>query len=473
MKLTKIAALGLSLVLMSGACGCSSKSAGNETETTPGLTRGGIVVSEREPAVTGESSISESTAASYADKPTADASDTEGGKVVIWSYNSDFKKILEKYSPVKDYEYVEIPAGSYKARLEEAFDSDQAPDIFICGYDDVKEYADSDKTAPINAIGISNKSCSDMYDYTLRLGSDSNGNIKGLAWELAPAAVYYKKSLAAQYLGSSDIDQVAKNFSSWNAFLSAARLVNKESDGSVKIVAGTDEMFKSYIGGKTAPWITDGKLSVDPQAETYFNYAKIFSNEKLTFGASYGSDEWKAGMRNKTVVSYWGPLSLSRSQEFALDTSRVSKVNHTSGDWGIVAAPGAFAWGGSWIMVSSKSDMKKSCADIITAICCDQANLKEILDGGLSDFVNSKSVINAAAADERYKFAWLDNQNPYLILAAEAERINANAAGPGDDRINEAFYSVANVFATDKIKSVKDAKAMFREILIEKKIVKE
>lgn len=472
MKLKKIAALALSLAISAGAAGCSSKVAGNIPETTPAATEGGVAVSEKEPDVT-EPSVSESTAGTYASTPTGSARDMEGGKIVIWSYDSDFKKVLEKYSPIKDYEYVEIPAADYKASLEEAFASGNAPDMFICSYENVKEYADSDKTAPVSAMGISGKACTDMYDYTLRIGSDSSGNIKGLAWELVPSAIYYQKSLAAQYLGSSDPDQVSRNFGSWNSFLAAARLVNKESDGSVKIIAGTDELFKSYISGRTAPWVTDGELSIDEYADGYLNYAAILNNEKLTFNASYGSDEWKAGMRNKTVLSYWGPLSLARTPEFALDPPHGTKANPTSGDWGMVCAPGAFAWGGSWIFVSSGSDMKKSCADIINAVCLDQSNLRDMLSGGMSDFVNSRTVIKEAALDERNKFSWLGGQNPYEILSYEAERINADQACAGDDRINDIFYRVAGVYAEGKIKTVKDAKATFRELLTEKKIIGE
>ena len=31
-----------------------------------------------------------------------------------------------------------------------------------------------------------------MYDYSLRMACDSAGNIKGLAWELMPSAVFYQ-----------------------------------------------------------------------------------------------------------------------------------------------------------------------------------------------------------------------------------------------------------------------------------------
>ena len=472
MKLTKIAAILLSLAVSAGTVGCSSKAAGTVSETVPVATEGGAAVSEKEPDVT-ESSVNGSTAGTYAVTPTDSARDREGGKIVIWSYNSDFRKVLEKYSPVKDYEFVEINAADYKSSLEAAFASGEVPDMFICSYEYVKEYADSDKTASVSSLGISGKAFSDMYDYTLRIGSDSSGNIKGMAWELAPSAVYYQRSLAAQYLGSSEQDQVSRHFESWNSFLSAARLVNRESDGNVRMTAGTDEIFKSYIGGRTAPWVTDGKLSVDEYAGGYFNYAAILHNEKLTFGASYGSDEWKAGMRNKTVLSYWGPLSLSRTPEFALDPQHGTKANPTSGDWGMVSAPGACAWNGSWIMVSSGSDMKKSCADIINAVCLDQSNLRDMMTSGMSDFVNSRSVIKEAARDERYIFAWLGGQNPYEVLSFEAERINMSQACANDDKINDMFYRIAGVYAEGKIKTVKDAKATFRELLTEKKIIGE
>ena len=195
------------------------------------------------------------------------------------------------------------------------------------------------------------------------------------------------------------------------------------------------------------------------------------SSEKLSFGTARGSDVWKAGMRNKTVLSYWGPLELARSQDFGLDPTRVRKANPTSGDWGIVAAPEPFAWGGNWIMVSSDCDMRRSSADIITALCCDQNNMKEMLSGGMSDFVNSKSILKAASVYDHYNFAWLGGQNPYTVLAYAAEQINVGTAGPDDARINDIFCRIVDIYVAEGLKTVNDAKATFREILIEKKIV--
>lgn len=472
MKLIKLAALALTLVMTAGTTGCSYQPAGTTIVPAPAMSLTGTEASG-ETQQTTVPAATETSPETYAEKPAAEVSDAEDGKLVIWSYDPGFKKILEQYSPVKNYEYVEIAPGDYKRRLDDAFSAGKAPDMFFCGFDNVREFADSDRTLPINDIGISNKSCEAMYDYTLRLACDSSGNIKGLSWDLAPSAVFYQRTLAQQYLGSSDPETVSKSFSSWDSFLTTARKINKDSEGNVKIVSGTDEIFRSYMGNRSSAWKTDGKLNIDASAETYFEYAKTIESEKLTFGASRNSDEWKDGMRNKTVLSYWGPLSLARSADFALDPAYVTKANPTSGDWGIVQAPEAFAWGGTWIMVSSTSDMKKSCAEIINAICCDQDNLKDMLVSGKCDFVNSRTVISSAAADERYKFAWLGNQNPYAVLAPEAGRINVNSVGSDDTRINNVFRSVADIYVKGGFKTVKDAKATFREILIEKRIVRE
>lgn len=472
MKLKKTAALVLSLFITFSAAGCSYKTAGTTPATTPALTAESTDSKPKTQSGT-ETSESEPVPETFAEKPAADVVDAEGDKLVIWSFDSNFKKLLEKYSTVKDYEYVVVGRDEYYRRLDEAFESDSAPDLFICGFDHVKAYADSDKTASINSIGISNKACETMYDYSLRMACDSYGNIKGLAWDLSPSAVFYQRTLAQQYLGSSDPAEVSKSFSSWAAFLTAARKINKESDGTVKITAGTGEIFRSYIGNRSTPWKVGDKLQTDATVESFYEYARTLNTEKLTFGASTGSDEWKAGMRNKTVLSYWGPVSLARTEAFALDPVYFRKANPTSGDWGIVQAPESFAWGGDWIMVTSASDMKKSCADIMTSVCCVQDNLKDMMAGGMAGFVNSKTVIGAAKTDERYNFAWLGGQNPYTILAPVAESIKAGPADPDDARIKEIYSRTVNVYANGGFGSVKDAIATFRELLIETKIVKE
>ena len=93
MKLTKVAALALSLALTACAAGCSGTPAGTDAETMPETTFGATVAAETS-AEASESSVRESGTGSYAEKPVAAASDTEGGKLVIWSFNDDFKKIL-------------------------------------------------------------------------------------------------------------------------------------------------------------------------------------------------------------------------------------------------------------------------------------------------------------------------------------------------------------------------------------------
>lgn len=472
MKLTKTAALVLSLFITVSAAGCSYKTDVPTPSTTANVTVESTDSNPKTQSGT-EPSESEDAPETFAEKPAADVRDNDDGKLVIWSYDSNFKKLLEKYSPVKDYEYVVVSRNEYYRRLDEAFEAGNAPDMFICGFDHVKAYSESDKTVTINSIGISNKACETMYDYSLRMACDSYGNIKGLTWDLSPSAVFYQRTLAQQYLGSSDPAEVSKSFSSWAAFLTAARKVNKESNGAVKITSGTGEIFRSYIGNRSTPWKDGDKLQTDATVESFYEYAKTINTEKLTFGALSGSDEWKAGMRNKTVLSYWGPITLARTEAFALDPVYFRKANPTSGDWGLVQAPESFTWGGEWIMVTSASDMKKSCADIMTSICCVYDNLKDMMAGGMAGFANSKTVIDAAKTDERYNFAWLGGQNPYTILAPVAESINAGAADPDDARIKEIYSRTVNVYANGGFRSVKDAIATFRELLIETKIVKE
>ena len=107
------------------------------------------------------------------------------------------------------------------------------------------------------------------------------------------------------------------------------------------------------------------------------------------------------------------------------------------------------------------------------AICCDQGNLRDMLAGGKSSFVNSRTVINAAASDERYDLAWLGGQNPYAILGAAAEKTDVSQIGSDDPVIDDIFSRIVKVYADGGLKTVQDAKATFRELLIEKKIVKE
>ena len=469
MKTKKIIALTLSMAMVLGVvAACSDDSA--ETTAATSADAAATTAAETEAPVVDETDApvdeteAETEAANggatdvsaYAALPVADVAD-EGDKVLIYGWNEEFPGLVDKYSDI-EYDLETTESNTYQTKLDTVLASgEDAPDLFVCDADYASKYMNSDNTIAINSLGIDYAECTNMYNYTLQFATDDSNVIKGLAWQACPCGVFYNRDLAETYLSAREPEDVAQYFESWDAFMQMARDINEASEGAVKAVSGTDDIWRAYLNSRSQGWIVGGEVVVDPVMNQYFDLAKELYDEQLTFETSQWGDVWTANMSNESVLSYWGPMWLARFSMGLNDGETPS--NPTSGNWGLVNAPGNFYWGGTWMMASKYCDMKASCAQIMRDVALDEANLQDMANGG--EFVNHIAIMTAIAADPNFALDWLGGQNPAAVLLTAATLIDNSIVGPNDQAINDAFNVVVNSYLTGDIETVADAEAQF------------
>ena len=459
MKTKKIVALMLSLAMVLGVvAACDEKP---EETTTAGTTAATTAApdetepAETEPAETTEAEP-EASLDGYVEMTVADVAD-EGDTVMIYGWNEEFPGLVDTYSEVT-YQLEITESNAYQAKLDQVLASgDNAPDLFVCDADYASKYMNSANTISVNDLGIAYSELTEMYNYTLQFACDDNMVIKGLAWQACPCGVFYNRTLAETYLGVSEPEDVAPFFATWEAFVETCQLVNEASEGAVKAISGTDDIWRAYLNTRSNPWIVDGEIVVDPAMSDYFEIAKTLYDEQLTFQTSQWGDVWTANMSNETVLSYWGPMWLARFS-MGLNDGEVPS-NQTSGDWGLVEAPAPFYWGGTWMMASTFCDMKASCAQIMRDIAINTDNLQAMADGG--EFVNNVSIMTAIAEDASFSLEWLGGQNPAAVLLAAASTIDNSCVGENDQAINDAFTACVNSYLAGDIATVADCEAQF------------
>ena len=404
----------------------------------------------------------------YKELSVVDVTDEDDGKIMIYGYNSEFVGLAEKYAGVtsNDYDFIEVTdSAEYQKKLDAVLsDGNDAPDIFTCDAAYARKYLASDNTIAINDLGIDYAECTDMFDYTLRFASDDDSVVKGLAWNAYPCAVFYQRSLAEQYLGTSDPSELAASFATWDAVLASSRKVNEASEGSVKLISGSTEIFDAFLTDRNSGWIMDGTVNIDPNIEGLFDFAKTLYTDELTFNDERWSESWSERMSDKTVVSYWGSYQFGKYQ-LALNPGEGSSVNPTSGDWGVTTAPVSYYSGGSWVMASKYCDKKATSADIIRAVCINEDNLKDMVNKG--DFVNSVKLMTQASADDKFAFEWLGGQNPYPVLLNSAMNADASYVIVDEDEYSNAYKAVVGAYLEDSFESVDEAVEAFKEQLVE------
>lgn len=456
------AALLMSLTVASGVfAGCGSKD-GEETETsgTAEVTETSATAESAETEKTVETSATETEVKMVngfrsLDVTTPQNEEGAGPNVLIYSFNNEFPSLVDKYSDVDVKAEVIKDSNDYKEKLKKALESDNGPDIFVCDADYAREYFDSDYSLAVNELGIDYNELTNMYNYTLQFACDSDNIIKGLAWQACPSGVIYNRDLMQQYFGVSEPADVAPYFESWDKFLETARKVNADSEGKVKAVSGTDDIWRAYLNTRSTGWIENGKLNIDPVMKDYFSFGKTLHDEGLTFGTKQFDASWKMNAANGACLSYFGPMWLGR---VSLELSE--EKNPSNGHWGMVKGPSSSYWGGSWIMVNKKSKLKASCAQIIRDITLNEDNLRSISESG--DFVNSVSIMTDRSDDEGYAVKWLGGQNPAGLLLEVASGINYSTVGRNDLVINDAFKLASQAYFDGKYESVDEALEAFR-----------
>lgn len=364
------------------------------------------------------------------------------GKLTVLSWNEEFSTLIDLYYG-NNYEKKQVPSNEYQIYLDVALASgENAPDLFLCDIDYASKYINSDYTIAVNDLGISDSELSQMFNYTLQCGRDNSGVLKGLTWNINVSGVFYNRSLASQYLGVSKPEDVQKYFATWDSFLSTARNVNSASGGKVKVISGTDDIFRAFEGSCTTNWTVNGEANVDPVMLDYMDLAKTLYDEDLTFDTAQWTNEWLDGGKSNTILSYWGPMWLGK---YSLELS----------NWGLVKAPTASFWGGSWMMASIYCDAKTSVADIMRALTINETNLRAMARNG--EYVNSAAIMSEMANDSNYSVSWLGGQNPCGILASIAEDINYRSSSENDGIARMFFVDAVSSYIHGEISSRSNA----------------
>ena len=458
MKTKKIIALMLSLAMVLGVAACTETPAETAAEgSTP------AAAETEAPAAAETDAVAETEApadpvvdaSAYTELAIADAAD-EDDEVVVYGFNEEVKNLIETYSDIT-VRYEQQSSDTIQQVLDNVLASgEDAPDMFACDADYARKYMQSDNTLPINDLGIAYSELTEMYNYTLQFATDNENVIKGLAWQACPCGVFYNRSVAQATLGVSEPDEVAPYFESWDAFLETARTV--AASGEYVAISATGDIMRAILGSRTEAWIVDGEVTIDPVMEQYFDLAKPLHDEGLTHETSQWQDAWTADMSNGTVLSYWGPMWLAKFS-MALDPSVNDVPNPTSGDWGIVAAPGDSYWGGTWLMASKYCNSKASVAQIMRDICINTASLQDMANNG--EFVNNISIMTTLGHDDAFGLEWLGGQNPIPVLLDAATKIDNSVITINDGAINDQFNAVVESYIQGDIATVAEAESAF------------
>ena len=422
----------------------------------------------------------------------------------VWSFTNELEGMINKYyaptHPNVKIQYTLYPTdgGEYTSKVDaimaSAATSDEAPDVFTLEAAFVKKYVNSDVTANLADVGITEEEVAAAIPVMKQIGtSNINGQLKGLSWQATPGALMYRASLAEKYLGVTTPEEFQAKVADWDLFMETAAAVNEASEGATKMVVGAGDIWNAFNFGREQGWVVDGKLVIDPILYDYLDLAVELEQEDLSNKGGAWTEVWFAGMKSDTTLCFFLPTwglhyTLKPNCGYTTNDKMTDEEmkaaceadGGTYGDWRMVAGPVGYSWGGTWIganaaKVAAADDAKKAAIkDFILFFTMSEEFLYQYaLDSG--DFVGSNAVVNKVLENGGTPNPFLGGQDHYAIFAEAANLANGSIMTDYDEKMNSLWsdhvttpYSKGEVDLDTAIANFKaQVTAQFPELVVE------
>lgn len=402
----------------------------------------------------------------------SDSAGELSGKLVVWSFTNELGTIADMFmdaNPGVEIEFVEIPNQdeAYLSKVNQTLRLGlKVPDVFTGELSYVTQFIEAGYFANLSELGA-DEVADDMIQYALDLGRDPEGDIRAMSWQATPGALFYRRSIAKDVIGSDDPAEVSKYTSSLEGFYELGAMINEKYNGEKTLIGGYNEMF-FFVNNFRGQWIQNNKLVIDEAMLDYMEMAKKMRVEGLEKAAGQWSAPWFSGMADGSVMTYvlptWGLHYVLKPS--AEPEANKGEVDFT-GDWGLAAPPAPYFSGGTWAGVNENSKDKELAWQFVKYITTNKDFL-EAYAKKTGDFIGNERVVNQIKGD--FSEPFLGGQNHYDFFAKEAEKIDVSNIGPYDLQINNAFGDAVSLYVDGdmpKEEAIQAFKEAVQEILPE------
>ena len=398
---------------------------------------------------------------------TANAGADANKNLVVWSFTDELEGMIndenfgyKKAHPDMTVEYSLTPTDQFPNKLDPVLASGNgAPDVFALENAFVRKYIEEGPELLLPLDDVYAEVKDKMADYPMQIGS-YNGHVYGMAWQVCPGAVFYRRSLAKQILGTDDPAEVQKYMSDLTKFLELAETIKTKTNNTVKIVSTTGDLFMPYKGARKDPWVVNGKLVIDPAMDQYMEMCKVMHDKEYDGRVGQWSEGWFAGMKDALkddtgkdvkVFSYFLP---TWGLHYVLKTN----AEGTAGDWAMCQGPAKYYWGGTWIAAYKGTKNPNAAKEMIKYLVSD--------DGFCEGYAKKTgdtlgNLHTQASIKDTFSEPFLGGQNHYVEFCEMAKGIDGKLI-QGTDQAIEALWNEAVAAYANGEKSKEDALNEFK-----------
>ena len=402
-----------------------------------------------------DTSTGNSTTNSTSDSKADSTADSKGGEegngtkftddgdtlsVLCWTDN-DLKFMIQHFEEANpDYagkvKYVKVGEDNKTAKEQYAtyFMGDEDADLFVLEADFILDYINNDDySAPLSDLGFTEADFDGCYEYTVAVGTNDNGVLKGATWQSTPGAYVYRYDLAEKLLGVKTNEEMQAKMKDWDTVLKTAEELKTASDGKTALYDSLGGLWQVYSYNRSSAWAdADDKLVIDDYCKTYADIAKTMWDNGYVSTVNQWGEGWLNQAANESVLGYtfttWclgaGAQLESAAGGVTREDGKDDVINNPDlyNKFDIIAGPSGYAWGGSWLALSPKCDNGTLAKAFIEHFTINEETMESyaLFKG---EFVNNPTVMEKVSKNEKSNNPML-RTNPWSILFPAAENID-------------------------------------------------
>ena len=383
--------------------------------------------------------------------------------VTVWSFTDELDTMINQYYraafPDVEITYSFTNTEQFPSRLDPVLASGRgAPDVFALEAAFVRKYVESGLLLDLTDVYERNRH--KLLAYPVEIGT-YNGRVYGMSWQACPGAMFYRRSIARQYLGSDEPAVVQTYFTDLNKFMETAELIKQRSGGRAVVVSSRGDLYNVFLGARTQPWVVNGSLVIDPAMEAYMTMSRQIHENRYDGRVGQWSEGWFAGMRDQLLdesgnvvqaFSYFLPT-------WGLHYVLKPNAENTAGDWAMIEGPAAYRWGGTWVGAWKDTKNPEGVKHMIEWLTTDDGFL-EAWARDTGDMVSNTAVVNKIK--DTYSEPFLGGQNHYAAFAEMALHVDGRLVQGTDQAIEGLFAEAVTAFVEGE-KTMQQALADFRQ----------
>ncbi len=402
-----------------------------------------------------------------------ETADSGTRKLVIWSFTDEVGAMIGPFNelyPDVEVEFVVIPNQDevYLNRINNTMRSRSAePDVFTGERAFFRQFIESGYWEPLSGEPYNAEELiSDLVDYVPELARDANGEIAGLSWQATPGALFYRRSIARDVLGTDDPEVVSEWTSDIEKFYELGEMIKAHYDGERYLLAGYSDMSEFVYNRRDTPYLQGNDLIIPETLVEFMQIARDMRENRIEAGASTWSPPWFSSMADSSVFAYilptWGLHYVMKPN--AEPDAHAGTAEYT-GDWGLAVPPAPYSWGGTWIGINRNSTRKDLAWEFVRFVGSDPEFMEQWART-TGDFVANTSVLEAIKGD--FEDPFLGGQNHYEYFYNEVQRIDVSHIGPWDFQVQNAWGDQTELYANGQKsldEAIRDFETAVRDII--------